>query len=84
MQEHQNNLNNINKFYSIIYLNFTIILDIYFILIQIIEYKFINFNISNTIYFSNFFLLIVFHINHVIIGIIILIIIIINYNLYIK
>lgn len=66
------NLNNINKIKSIKFLNLTIILGIYFIFIQIIEYKFLNFNISNSIFFSNFYLLTVFHINHVIIGILII------------
>lgn len=67
------NLNLLNKIKSLNYLNLTIILGLYFLLIQIFEYKIIIFNISNTIYYSNFFLLTFFHINHVIIGILILI-----------
>lgn len=56
------------------YLNLTIILGLYFIIIQIFEYKILLFNISNSIIISNFFILTSFHIFHVIIGIIIIII----------
>lgn len=67
-------LNNkfIKKTFS--YLNLTIILRIYFIIIQLFEYKILQFNISNSILFSNFFLLTSFHIFHVIIGFTIIII----------
>lgn len=64
----------INK--SISYLKITILIGIYFITIQIIEYSTLKFNISNSIFFSNFFILTIFHISHVIIGTIIIIIII--------
>lgn len=64
----------INK--SIIYLKITIWIGIYFVFIQSIEYSILNFNISNSIFFSNFFILTIFHITHVIIGSIIIIIII--------
>lgn len=63
------NLINIKKKNSLIYINLTIILGRYFVLIQFAEYKILNLNISNSIYYSNFFLLTFFHINHVIIGI---------------
>lgn len=63
----------INK--SISYLKITILIGIYFITIQIIEYSTLRFNISNSIFFSNFFILTIFHISHVIIGTIIIIII---------
>lgn len=68
---------------------YTILLRIYFLIIQIFEYKFIIFNISNSIVFSNFYILTLFHISHVIIGRLIIIIfslikIIFIYNYYIK
>lgn len=46
----------------------TITLRLYFISIQIFEYKFIQWNSTNSIYFSNFYLLTLFHIFHVILG----------------
>jgi len=63
----------INK--SIKLINYTIILGIYFLTIQIIEYYIIPFNLSRSIFFSNFFILTIFHITHVITGIIIITII---------
>lgn len=65
-----NNLQFIFKNYF--YLNLTIILRFYFIIIQLFEYKIIQFNISNSILFSNFFILTSFHIIHVIIGLMII------------
>lgn len=61
---------------SIFYLKITIIIGIYFVIIQSLEYSTINFNISNSIFFSNFYILTIFHITHVILGTIIIIIII--------
>lgn len=55
------------------FLFYTIFLRIYFISIQLIEYKFINFNCTNSIYFSIFFTLTLFHIIHVNLGTIIII-----------
>lgn len=63
---------------TIKYLKITVILGIYFISIQMIEYSILNFNISNSIFFSNFFILTIFHISHVLIGTIIIIYIIIK------
>jgi len=60
---------------SLIYLNITVIIGLYFIIIQSLEYSILNFNISNSIYFSNFFILTMFHITHVLIGTIIILII---------
>lgn len=60
---------------SIKFLKRTIILGNYFIIIQIVEYLILNFNISNSIFFSNFFILTIFHMSHVIIGSIIITII---------
>lgn len=59
----------------------TIILSIYFIIIQFFEFKILNFNFSNSIFFSNFYLLTTFHFSHVCIGTI-LIIIRLNYIYY--
>lgn len=63
---------------SLRYLKLTIIIGCYFIIIQTIEYYLLNFNISNSIFFSNFFILTIFHITHVFIGTIIITIIIIK------
>lgn len=46
----------------------TILLRIYFLIIQNIEYKNINFNPNNSIIIRNFFTLTIFHIIHVILG----------------
>lgn len=69
-----NKLNKINN--KFIY--FTIILSSYFLIIQIFEYKLINFNLRNSTFFSNFYLLTLFHIIHVILGTIIIIIFSLN------
>lgn len=50
------------------YINLTIILSLYFIIIQLFEYKILHFNINNSILISNFYILTSFHIFHVIIG----------------
>lgn len=63
---------------SLFYLKSTIWIGLYFVIIQSIEYYILNFNISNSIFFSNFFILTIFHITHVIIGSIIIIYIINN------
>lgn len=60
----------LNKFFYILW---TIILTIYFIFIQLFEFSIINFNSTNSIFYSNFYLLTIFHINHVIIGLILII-----------
>lgn len=62
--------NKINE--SIKLINYTITIGIYFLLIQLIEYYTIPFNISNSIFFSNFFILTIFHMTHVIAGIILI------------
>lgn len=68
---------------------YTIILRIYFLLIQLFEYKYIKFNLSNSLIFSIFFTLTIFHIIHVILGVIIILTFLINkitffYNYFIK
>lgn len=66
-------LNN-KKNKTIIYLNLTILLSIYFIILQIIEYKEATFTFSDSIFGSSFYIATGFHGIHVIIGIIFLII----------
>lgn len=66
----------LNKNYtnSLISLNITILLGIYFTLLQIIEYKEATFRISDSVYGSTFFIITGFHGLHVIIGTIFIII----------
>nr|AKM70018.1 cytochrome oxidase subunit III [Phloeomyzus passerinii] len=66
-------LNNKKK-KSIIYLNLTIILSIYFIILQMIEYKQATFTFSDSIFGSSFYMATGFHGLHVIIGMMFLII----------
>nr|YP_011033000.1 cytochrome c oxidase subunit III [Coccus hesperidum]WRH36481.1 cytochrome c oxidase subunit III [Coccus hesperidum] len=53
---------------SMKFLKSTIILGNYFIMIQMVEYLMLNFNMSNSIFFSNFFMLTMFHMSHVMMG----------------
>lgn len=68
-------LNKIKTNKSLIYLKLTITIGIYFVIIQSMEYYILNFNLSNSIFFSNFFILTIFHISHVLLGTLIIIII---------
>ena len=77
------NLLNLNRSKAFKFVNLTIILGIYFVSIQFAEYKILGVNISSSIYYSNFFLLTFFHINHVIIGIFIIRVIIFYHLKYI-
>lgn len=67
------NLINLNNKKAFHFINLTIIIGTYFVSIQFVEYKIININISSSLFYSNFFLLTFFHINHVIIGILLII-----------
>lgn len=66
-------LNNSKK-KTIIFMNLTIILSIYFLLLQILEYKQATFTFSDSIFGSSFYIATGFHGLHVIIGTIFLII----------
>jgi len=66
-------LNNSKK-KTIIFINLTIILSIYFLLLQILEYKQATFTFSDSIFGSSFYIATGFHGLHVIIGTIFLII----------
>lgn len=66
-------LNNSKK-KTIIFINITIILSIYFLLLQILEYKQATFTFSDSIFGSSFYIATGFHGLHVIIGTIFLII----------
>lgn len=60
-------LNN-NKKKSILFINLTIILSIYFLFLQIIEYKQATFTFSDSIFGSSFYIATGFHGIHVLIG----------------
>nr|YP_010624556.1 cytochrome c oxidase subunit III [Matsucoccus matsumurae]WBG67623.1 cytochrome c oxidase subunit III [Matsucoccus matsumurae]WRQ20335.1 cytochrome c oxidase subunit III [Matsucoccus matsumurae] len=62
---YNNNLN-FNKF--MINLMLTNILALYFIMIQFYEYYNMNFNSMNSIYWSNFYILTLFHMSHILMG----------------
>jgi cytochrome c oxidase subunit 3 len=66
-------LNNSKK-KTIIFINLTIILSIYFLILQILEYKQATFTFSDSIFGSSFYIATGFHGLHVIIGTIFLII----------
>lgn len=66
-------LNN-NKKKTIIFINLTIFLSIYFLFLQILEYKQATFTFSDSIFGSSFYIATGFHGIHVIIGIIFLLI----------
>lgn len=63
-----------NRYYAILYLGFTIILGIIFIILQLYEYYNSLFTISDSVFGSSFFLLTGFHGFHVFIGIILIIV----------
>lgn len=65
---------NNNKNKTIIFINLTIILSIYFLILQIIEYKEATFTFSDSIFGSSFYIATGFHGIHVLIGTIFLII----------
>lgn len=71
-----------NKFESLISILLTIILGIYFSILQFIEYNESSFSISDSIYGSTFFLITGFHGIHVIIGTIFIIIAILRLYSY--
>nr|YP_010531090.1 cytochrome c oxidase subunit III [Ceroplastes floridensis]UXW93677.1 cytochrome c oxidase subunit III [Ceroplastes floridensis] len=61
-------MNTLMKNKSLMYLNLTIMMGMYFVMIQSMEYYMLNFNLSNSIFFSNFFTLTMFHMSHVLMG----------------
>lgn len=65
---------NNNKNKTLIFINLTIILSIYFLILQIIEYKEATFTFSDSIFGSSFYIATGFHGIHVLIGTIFLII----------
>ena len=65
---------------SVLYIILTIILGVYFSLLQLIEYKNLNFSIIDSVFGSSFFLFTGFHGIHVLCGSIFLFIIIIRIN----
>nr|YP_010388113.1 cytochrome c oxidase subunit III [Aclerda takahashii]UPO69097.1 cytochrome c oxidase subunit 3 [Aclerda takahashii] len=67
------NLNNNKSNKSIFMLKITVMLSLYFLFIQLMEYSTLNFNMSNSVFFSNFFLITLFHMMHVLAGTIIMI-----------
>lgn len=58
--------NHSNNFIKLIII--TITLRFYFTLIQLLEYTFIQWNSTNSLFISNFYLLTLFHITHVLLG----------------
>jgi cytochrome c oxidase subunit 3 len=77
-------LNN-NKRKTINFINLTIILSIYFLILQIIEYKQATFTFSDSVFGSSFYIATGFHGLHVIIGTLFLIINLIRiHNLHIS
>nr|YP_010531077.1 cytochrome c oxidase subunit III [Parasaissetia nigra]UXW93664.1 cytochrome c oxidase subunit III [Parasaissetia nigra] len=61
-------LNEEMKNKTLFYLKITVMMGLYFVFIQSMEYYMLNFNMSNSIFFSNFFMLTMFHMTHVMMG----------------
>nr|QEN73937.1 cytochrome c oxidase subunit 3 [Ceroplastes japonicus] len=66
-------LNKMKTNKSLMYLKLTITMGMYFVMIQSMEYYMLNFNLSNSIFFSNFFMLTMFHMSHVLLGTLIMV-----------
>lgn len=71
------------------YIWITVFLRVYFVRIQLFEYYYLAFNLCNSVFYSIFYLLTIFHIRHVIIGTVIMTNLIVNKmyllnNLFIK